>query len=254
MRDFTLAAYQLLLETLQSSNYMLGTFQQFVSNAELTEFVVLRHDVDRLPKLALEKAKLENRMGIKSTYYFRMIPSIFKPQIIRAIHDLGHEIGYHYEDLAMANGNRDQALKMFHNNLETLRTIVPVSTICMHGSPLSKYDNRDLLPYINFAENQILGEPYQEMNPEKWIYYTDSARRWDGDAFVVRDKTSSTRKQMARSTFDLIKIVSDRLDSPFLMITTHPERWCNNNIQWLKQLVLQSVKNRMKQLLIILKK
>ena len=57
---------------------------------------------------------------------------------------MGHEIGYHYEDLAMAKGNYEKAILSFEQNLAKLRHIVPVETICMHGSPLSKFDNRKI--------------------------------------------------------------------------------------------------------------
>ncbi len=36
------------------------------------------------------------------------------------------------------------AIDDFRLNLEKMRKLYPVKTICMHGSPLSKWDNRDL--------------------------------------------------------------------------------------------------------------
>ena len=63
--------------------------------------VVLRHDIDRKPMNALRMAELEYELGIQSTYYFRF-PCTFKPEIIRKIRDLGHEVGYHYEVLSKA--------------------------------------------------------------------------------------------------------------------------------------------------------
>jgi hypothetical protein len=66
------------------------------------KLVVLRHDIDRKQKNALRMAKLEHELGIQSTYYFRF-PYTFKPELIGKIHDLGHEVGYHYEVLSKAN-------------------------------------------------------------------------------------------------------------------------------------------------------
>jgi len=60
-------------------------------------FVILRHDVDRKPGMALEMAQMKKDMGIRATYYFRMMPGVFEPEIIRMIRDMGHEIGYHYD-------------------------------------------------------------------------------------------------------------------------------------------------------------
>ena len=37
---------------------------------------------------------------IKATYFFRTIPHTFKPETIKEIAGMGHEIGYHYENLS----------------------------------------------------------------------------------------------------------------------------------------------------------
>ena len=53
---------------------------------------------------------------------------------------MGHEIGYHYENMAKCNGTFEMAIEDFKNNLKKLREIAPVYTICMHGSPRSRWD------------------------------------------------------------------------------------------------------------------
>ena len=88
-------------------------------------------------------AELEHGLGIQSTYYFRVLYT-FKPEIIGKIRDLGHEVGYHYEVLSKANGDYEKAVELFEQELSEFRKIVDVKTISMHGSPLSRYDNRDL--------------------------------------------------------------------------------------------------------------
>ncbi|MBA7531110.1 hypothetical protein ES705_23321 [subsurface metagenome] len=40
--------------------------------------------------------------AIKGTYYFRIVTQSFNPEIIEQIAELGHEIGYHYEDFVLA--------------------------------------------------------------------------------------------------------------------------------------------------------
>ena len=37
------------------------------------------------------------------------------------IHDLGHEIGYHYEVLSKANGDYEKAMKLFEQELSEFR-------------------------------------------------------------------------------------------------------------------------------------
>ena len=67
--------------------------------------LILRHDVDRSPQNALIFAQKEQQYGIRSTYYFRATKNSFREDIIKQIYELGHEIGYHYEDLSNAQGN-----------------------------------------------------------------------------------------------------------------------------------------------------
>lgn len=61
--------------------------------------MVLRHDVDELAVNALAMARLEHDMGIAASYYFRIVKQSNNPAVIHQIVQLGHEIGYHYEDL-----------------------------------------------------------------------------------------------------------------------------------------------------------
>ena len=91
----------------------------------------MRHDTDRKPENALRMAVLEHELGIQSTYYFRF-PYTFKPDIIGKIHDLGHEVGYHYEVLSKARGDYEKAVELFEQELSEFREIVDVKTICMH--------------------------------------------------------------------------------------------------------------------------
>jgi hypothetical protein len=103
MRDFTLEKYKKLCLALLDSGYTpLTVYSYLTGKPKNNKLVVLRHDIDRRPGNALRMAELEHELGIQSTYYFRF-PYTFKPDIIGKIHDLGHEIGYHYEVLSKAN-------------------------------------------------------------------------------------------------------------------------------------------------------
>lgn len=68
-------------------------------------FIILRHDVDRLPGNALKTARLEHELGIPASYYFRAVPESWDEAIIRKIAGLGHEIGYHYKNLSACKGD-----------------------------------------------------------------------------------------------------------------------------------------------------
>ncbi len=61
--------------------------------------MILRHDVDRRPQTHLKWQSLKKNLGIKGTYYFRIVPESFDENIIKEIEAMGHEIGYHYEEM-----------------------------------------------------------------------------------------------------------------------------------------------------------
>jgi len=100
-----------LLETFLENNYQLQTYEDFLQQPK-DKVLILRHDVDRNAKNSLFTAKIEHEIGVKASYYFRMVPESFNPQIINEIKAMEHEIGYHYENLSKKNGNYEEAIKI----------------------------------------------------------------------------------------------------------------------------------------------
>ena len=104
MKDFTIRMYTELLINLRREGYDFQRVEDYIKNP-LDRVVMLRHDVDLRNYAALRLAKAEAKLGIKSTYYFRIVKQSYNPRVIQQIVDMGHEIGYHYEDLAMHSGD-----------------------------------------------------------------------------------------------------------------------------------------------------
>ena len=382
--DFTLKTYKNLLQALKTRGFSFYTFSRYLQQEhpnEPKQQVILRHDVDLLPKNALQTAKIEHSLGIRSTYFFRIIPETFKPDIIQQIADVGHEIGYHYEDLTLAaesvgsssgseqseenndkkiqswvrrirpaaagargkrgsgkersqrsevggqqtktntvethgraytnynsrastnnrryvihrilktiksnknkigisedsipisergfpfrglRGARGQAdlithaYELFRYHLEQLRQYVPVKTICMHGSPKSKYDSKDLWKYYDYRKLGILGEPYFDIDFNEVFYLTDTGRRWDGWKVSLRDKVPQQEQWKEQglvfhSTQEIIKAAENNQLPNKIMITTHPQRWTDRPVPWVKEFLWQNVKNVGKYFLVKLK-
>ncbi len=248
--DFTVKKYKELLQSLINQNYSFQTFEAFCKKPELKS-IILRHDVDLVPNNSLDFAKIQNELGIKGTYYFRAVPESWNESIIEEIALLGHEIGYHYESLTTFNGDMSKGIEDFKNNLEALRKLVPVVTICMHGSPMSKYDSKDLWKIYNYKDYNLIGEPYFDVNFNKVFYLTDTGRRWDGDKVSVRDRVNSTFKLSFHSTQEIIKIANINGLPSNIMFTFHPQRWNNNIYMWSKELIMQNLKNLIKKLFFV---
>jgi len=197
MRDFTLTTYEELLKVLTTNGYSFQTLQDFIQQPE-NKTVILRHDVDALPQNSLRFARIQSSIGIEGTYYFRAVPQSFDEAVIKEIASLGHEIGYHYECLTTCNGNLEKAFDDFEVNLAKLRTLVPVATICMHGSPRSRWDSMDIWKAYDYRKLGILGEPYLDLDFDRLLYLTDTGRRWDGWKVSIRDKVKGQRSEDRR--------------------------------------------------------
>jgi len=278
--DFTLKTYSTLLNSLLENGYTVQPFSEYLQNPA-SRTIILRHDVDKIPQNALRFAQIQHESGIQGTYYFRIVPQSFDEKIIRQIAELGHEIGYHYEDIDFAAQNlkikdkrkkikvedlNDLAIESFQKNLEALRKIATVETICMHGSPLGKYDNRDLWKKYDYRDFGIIGEPYFDIDFSEVLYLTDTGRRWNGERVSIRDKirlTAKNAKSSQRSqrekynfktTFDIIRAAEKGELPDKIMMTFHPQRWTDGYLPWIKEFILQNLKNVVKHTLISIRK
>lgn len=270
--DFTLKTYEKFLDSIKGKGYSFLTFADFLSS-DKKKVIVLRHDVDKLPYNSLRFAELQYYRGIKGTYYFRSVPDSWDEEVIRGISEMGHEVGYHYEDITLVYERQktevekqkwknkedflkylaDQAIKNFSDNLERLRHIVPVRTICMHGSPLSRWDNRLLWKYYDYRNFGIVGEPYFDIDFKNVLYLTDTGRRWDGNSFSIRDKVGETGFSTVKihSTTEIIEAFDKEVLNDRIMITFHPQRWTNRTFPWIKEIISQKIKNSVKYILIV---
>jgi hypothetical protein len=288
--DFTLKTYKVLLKTLIDQGFSFHTFEAFVTDP-YKKGIILRHDVDALPENSLQLARVQAEKGIQATYYFRTGAESFDEKIIKEIYSLGHEVGYHYEDVSLAAKNIksklmqqklkgkqslyqhdlntsklkdygciesklvDIAIDSFTKNLQRLRAIAPIKTICMHGSPMSRWDSRILWKYYNYRDFGIIGEPYFDLDFEEVHYLTDTGRSWAGNSFNIRDKPATISKKYTtslkvRTTYDIIRYAEKGLLPEKIMMTFHPQRWSDSIMPWLGELTWQNVKNTAKYFII----
>lgn len=222
----------------------------------------IRHDVDLKPEFSLRIAQVESIMGMKATYYFRSMHFESHAEVIKAIIALGHEAGYHYENLTTCNGDSESAYQDFCKNLEILRKLVPVHTACAHGSPRSPWNSQDIWNQHDIHTLGISYEPMMDTDFSKTLYLTDTGRRWDGYKFSVRDKVPQYQEQWEKEglifhhTDDIIHALND-LQHPIhhksLLINTHPQRWMPFGTQWMKEACTQNIKNIAKRIIVCTK-
>ena len=248
MMEFTLTAYETLLQAINKSNYKVYGVNKWITQQPKLG-ILLRHDIDRKALNALKVAELEKKYNILSTYYFRITANSFKPHIIEEIANLGHEIGYHYEDLSLTSGDYKKAYELFSSHLQQLQKLADIKTIAMHGRPLSKFDNRDLWKKKSVREFGLIGEAFLDIDYSDTFYFTDTGRSWSNGSVNLRDVVSSNKKIDVNATKELIEFITKNPNQKIALVT-HPERW-NDRVSdyvfsWTSDMTVNAIKRVIK--------
>lgn len=244
MSEFTFLSFSEILIAFRENNYQINSFEAYKDGVSKTnKQLILRHDVDRFPNNTLKMAQMEAKLGIFSTYYFRIIPSVFKPEIIKQVAALGHEIGYHYEDLSLCNGDMKKAIKNFESNLEKLRDFYPVKTICMHGSPLSKWDNKSIWDHYDYKEFGIIADTSLDIDYDAVFYISDNGRAWNRTSVSIRDKVESKFDIPIKNSNHIIELVSNQQMPPKVMLNAHPDTFFDPGFKYFLNWIFIESKN-----------
>lgn len=97
--DFTLESYRRKLRLALARGLRFNLF----NTETIQSGIYLRHDVEFSPALALELAKIENSLGIRSTYFIQLHSDFYNAlepnnfQILNIIRSLGHELALHFD-------------------------------------------------------------------------------------------------------------------------------------------------------------
>ena len=249
--DFTIDKYRELLLALQGSGYELMRYDEFCGGKRAEKMIVIRHDVDRSVERARRLARVENEMGVKASYYFR---EKFIGDDVVCIVSLGHEVGYHYEELVTEKGDVERAYARFMRNVCALRELADVRTITMHGSPMSRFDSKDMWRVYDYKKLGLIGEPQIDVDWNEMFYLTDTGWSWNGvsrrDKVAERALVWKTKGWVYEKTDDVIRALKEGSFPNRVMMTTHPQRWADGWGEWLKELVMQRVKNWVKMVLL----
>ena len=188
-------------------------------------YLVLRHDVDADPVAAEIMWRIEQSLGVRASYYFRL--ATLDVALMQRIELSGSEASYHYEEIATyAKHNhlktpeqvrraisaiRDQ----FRENLQALRekTGLPMVTVASHGD----FVNRKLGVY-NW---EILGDDAlrQELGIDLEVY----------DEAVMRHVTSRHHDCLQpRIWVPEDPLVAVHRGERVIYVLTHPQHWRRN--------------------------
>jgi len=245
MPDFTFKIFNNLLLEFINQGYLIQTTEGYIKNST-NRVLILRHDIDRFPKNAIKMAQLEVKLDIKATYYFRIVPSVYHEEIIKKIQDLGHEVSYHYEDLSLMKGNFDAAIKHFENQLNKFRKFAPATTICRHGSPLSKWDNKKLWEVYSYKDFGVICDTEHDIDFNEVFYISDNGMGWNKKSTSVRDKVVSRFNIPIKNTTHLIDLVKNNKLPDKIMLNAHPDTFFDFGFRWIINFLFIKSKNIIK--------
>lgn len=166
------------------------------------------------------------------------------------IQSMGHEIGYHYEDLAMCNGDFDLAFLAYKRNIERMNKLCDIQTICAHGSPLSKWDSKKLWNSFSYKHLTVMGDIGIDCDYEKVFYITDNGRAWNKSSASVRDKVVSKYDIPINDTYHLIELINQGRLPDKVMINAHPDTFFEFGLKWLGNYALIESKNIVKKIIV----
>jgi len=202
LKEFTLRSYVKLLKYLNKT-YTIVPFCRIPR--EDIPYLILRHDIDVSLSSALKMARIERKMGIKSTYFVLFSSAFYNLfegdsiLILNQISRLGHEIGLHYDpaQYKLYNKNPKKTLQIEIQLLEYFLG-KKVYSIARHGPW-----NRD--PFA--AIKRYINANHPRFRTPSFIH--DSDRAWT-------------------PVNDLIKLLNDPPRRVQLLI--HPENWQEDRI------------------------
>jgi hypothetical protein len=173
--DFTEARYGALLESARAR----FAFRGFADELKRDNVALWRHDIDFSPQRALALARIEGKLQVKATYFVLLGSAFYNPfessvrDVLRAILDLGHDLGLHY-DAAGLDGDTDAHSEQIAFEAAALKRQLgaDIRAFSLHNpsvSPDVKLDGPRYAGLINASAPDLRAD---------FTYVSDSNGRW----------------------------------------------------------------------------
>lgn len=239
--DFTFSEYGDLIE-LAKKNY---SFRKYNNLDKKENFILWRHDVDLSLNYSLELAKIEKEKGVSSTFFllphgrFYNLLEEGSREIIKKIHELGHDIGIHFDTHYYNITEESELIKALEFEKKVFEFSLGVKPIAFsfHNTTPFTMSCKDW----NYAG---LINTYASYFQENVGYCSDSNGYWRYKRLKdVLKEASNERLQIlthpgwwqenAKSPSERIQsIISDRADEVWSGYRALLEKFNNENIDW----------------------
>ena len=202
----------------------------------MTEFLVLKHDIENTVPKAYKLAEIEKKYGHRGTFYAHayLLDDPQNVELLRKMQAMGHEISYHYDVMDSNHGNLDGAINEFEVNRKRFESLgFPIITVCQHGNPVVERigytSNRDFFRssraqalYPNIADIMV---DYKEKYRTDYTYFSDAGRKFKMIFDPINnDIVNSDDKNIPYEDLnDLMEALPSKA-----IISTHPHRWTDS--------------------------
>jgi len=185
--DFSYKHYREMLKKALKDGFVISNFRDYEKNKKVPKLIILRHDVDYSPKRALEIARIEASLKIKSTFFVRVHGEHYHPfdresyPIFKEILKMGHEMGLHYEAKTLSRIFQNNAIVLFRKEKKILEDIfeIKIESAAEHAdlNRQDKYWINHMFRHITKSQGGIKHHTYEKEFQE--CYLTDSCGKWN---------------------------------------------------------------------------
>jgi hypothetical protein len=180
--EFTLSSYGTLLARLRSRWNIVRVAEAFRRPFQPAT-LILRHDIDLSPAVALPMAAIEHDLGVRATYFVGLhlhynahLP--LHAEVIRRLGEMGHEIGLHYDGTLYPDSDTSPEPNqvLLDRHVQILQEIsgCPVVSIARHDPSLATRPD----PFRNSRKYHNAYDPAVFTNT---VYISDSCGAWRAD-------------------------------------------------------------------------
>lgn len=140
-----LVAYENYIKLALDKGYNVCSMKEFYDNPADGKHFVLRHDVDYPDKSTRKMFKVEKKLGVHSTYYFRK--STMNLRLMQEMVAAGFEVGFHYETISdyaiehslesVSDADLERCKVLLKEDIMAFNQVLdsPIYSIVAHGAP-----------------------------------------------------------------------------------------------------------------------
>ena len=225
LNDFTYDSYKALLQRLITNGYRFCFYDECADVDD--KECILRHDVDFDIRRSLDLARIENELGVKSTYFILLKTDFYNPiskssiDMLREIVGLGHSIGLHFDEKSYDENCDVVQLIKTESDILGKALSFPIRYVSMHRPSQKTLES-------NYVIEGIINS-YSHKFFKEYKYVSDSRRNWRENVYQIVNSKQFGKLHILTHAFwyhdkksniknDLLKFVNEAKKERFVSL------------------------------------